>query len=206
MPPFSLQKENLDDNSPLENNSINNLNSIPKDVPIYSVKDINFIVREKIREDKAFNNIWLKGEIFNLNYHSSGHVYFSLKDAESSIRCSFFKRQNQAYQEIKLQMGQEIIVMGSLNVYIPRGEYQFNVVHVSQLDKGSLRIQIEALKLKLHKEGLFDQARKKSLPYYVQNLGIVSSPTSAAIQDMLTVVKARNSICKYFIGTLPSSR
>ena len=160
-------------------------------IKTYSVSQINELVRSRLQSDPQFRSLWLEGELFNLTKQASGHIYFSLKDRESQIRCTFFKRSNLNYQHIALQNGSQVLAFGSLSLYHPRGEYQFNVQRLLLAGEGELRLKIEALKKRLAKEGLFDPQHKKSLPYLPTTLGIATSSTGAVVKDIMRVALER---------------
>ncbi|MCB1308571.1 MAG: exodeoxyribonuclease VII large subunit [Leptospiraceae bacterium] len=161
------------------------------DMNIWTVSRLNQTVRETLQRDATFRNLWLEGEIFNLNYHSSGHIYFSLKDDQSVIRCTFFRGANQSYRHIRLTNGMQVLVQGSISVYLQRGEYQINVVRLMLAGEGELRLRIEELKKRLYAEGLFAPERKRDLPYLPLTVGIATAPTGAAIKDIIRVARKR---------------
>jgi exodeoxyribonuclease VII large subunit len=135
--------------------------------------------------------IWVTGEVTNLRAQSSGHIYFTLKDAESQLSCVLFRneaRESRAY----LQDGRKVVLQGDLTVYEPRGQYQMRVIAVELQGIGALQIEFEKLKQRLNAEGLFAADRKRPIPRYPQRIGIVTSPTGAALQDVLHVVQRRN--------------
>lgn len=159
-----------------------------KEKHIYTVSEITKYVRVIIED--SFSGSWVEGEIANLTYHASGHVYFSLRDAGASLRCAFFRNANERLK-FKLKDGMKVICYGSLSVYEPRGEYQLIVKEVEPKGIGALQIQFQQLKDKLQKEGLFDERHKVPIPYLPTRIGIVTSPTGAAIQDILNVTRRR---------------
>lgn len=158
---------------------------------IFSVSRVNSLIRDILQNELHLQNIWMEGEITNLVHHTSGHIYFSLKDEQSTISCTFFKYANQKVREIKLANGMRIQARGGISVFAPRGSYQFNVQQVLPAGEGLLRLQIEQLKKKLHAEGLFDLSRKRPLPPFPFTLGVASAPTGAAIQDIIRVARSR---------------
>ncbi len=157
----------------------------------YSISRLNQLIKGTIESNSLLQNIQVEGEIFNLTHHASGHIYFSLKDETSSVKCTFFKNANQKYKDIRLQAGMKILAFGSVSVYAPRGEYQFNVNRLVPSGEGELRLRIEQLKKKLHQEGLFDSSLKKELPSLPITLGVATAPTGAAIQDIIRVSRSR---------------
>lgn len=157
---------------------------------IWTVQRLNQAVARTIETTPALQNIWLEGEISNLNYHTSGHIYFSLKDERSAISCTFFRGSNRNLK-VKLENGMMLLVYGGVSVYQVRGNYQFNVQRVSLSGEGELRIRIEQLKKKLAEEGLFSPERKKRIPLMPLNIGVATAATGAAIQDIIRVSRTR---------------
>jgi exodeoxyribonuclease VII large subunit len=138
----------------------------------------------------AFRDVWIEGEVSNYRPAQSGHLYFTLKDARSQIRCVCFRDQARGLK-FRPEDGLHVTVRGSLGVYEPRGEYQVYVSHIEPVGLGALQLAFEQLKKKLQAEGLFDDARKKPLPILPRCIGVVTSPTGAAIRDILRVLKRR---------------
>jgi exonuclease VII large subunit len=137
-----------------------------------------------------FLSIFVEGEISNLSAPSSGHLYFSLKDAGAQVRCAMFRTQ-QRRMEFKPENGNRVIVKAQVSLYEPRGDFQLIVEQLEAAGDGALRRAFEALKLKLSEEGLFDTANKQSLPALPETIGIITSPSGAAIRDILTVLRRR---------------
>ncbi|MCK5854894.1 MAG: exodeoxyribonuclease VII large subunit [Sulfurovaceae bacterium] len=140
--------------------------------------------------ETTFMHILVEGEISSITYHNSGHVYFSIKDKESSIKCVMF-RSNANRLKFRLERGQQVIVNGSISVYTPRGEYQLMTVSVEPFGQGALALAYEQLKKKLELKGYFDSNRKKSQPKYIKKIALVTASKSAALQDMLKVIDTR---------------
>jgi exodeoxyribonuclease VII large subunit len=138
----------------------------------------------------SFEDISLEGEVSNYRPAQSGHLYFTLKDARSQIRCVCFRDQARGLR-FRPEDGLQVTVRGSLGVYEPRGEYQIYVSHIEPVGAGALQLAFDQLKKKLAAEGLFDEARKKPLPVLPCCIGVVTSPTGAAIRDILRVLKRR---------------
>jgi exodeoxyribonuclease VII large subunit len=138
----------------------------------------------------AFRDVWIEGEVSNYRPAQSGHLYFTLKDARSQIRCVCFRDQARLLK-FRPEDGLHITLRGSLGVYETRGEYQIYVTHIEPVGLGALQLAFEQLKKKLQEEGLFDQARKKPLPVLPHCIGVVTSPSGAAIRDILRVLKRR---------------
>lgn len=145
----------------------------------------------KFQLETSFQNIWVQGEVSNFKIASSGHYYFTLKDSEAQIRAVSFRTQNR-YLKFTPEDGMDILARGTVSVYPPRGELQFSVEYIEPMGKGALQVAFEQLKERLSKEGLFDPAHKKKLPLLPAKIGVVTSPTGAAIQDILRVLKRRN--------------
>ncbi|MEA3286935.1 MAG: exodeoxyribonuclease VII large subunit [Candidatus Marinimicrobia bacterium] len=153
-----------------------------------SVSQITGHIQHALEVD--FASVWVKGEISNLTRHSSGHWYFSLKDRNAQLGAVMFRRQN-ASVRFEISHGMEITVHGRISVYPPQGRYQLIVDQMLPAGQGDLHLAFEALKTKLQAEGLFDPARKQPLPAYPERIGIITSPTGAAIRDMLNILGRR---------------
>ncbi len=139
----------------------------------------------------TFMHIKVEGEIASVTYHqASGHVYFSLKDDKSAIKCVMF-RSNAQKLKFRLEKGEHIVVEGSVGVYTPRGEYQFYAVHIEPFGKGALALAYEQLKEKLKEKGYFDKEHKKPIPKIIQTLVLVTAKESAALHDMLKIIEKR---------------
>ena len=141
--------------------------------------------------EKQVGSVWVSGEITNLRAQSSGHVYFTLKDVAAQLSCVLF-RGTAAAQRSLLADGQKVLLQGDVTVYEARGQYQLIVREVELQGVGALQIQFEKLKQKLAAEGLFAPERKRPLPKYPQRIGLVTSPTGAAIRDVLHVIQRRH--------------
>src|ERR1017187_8737984 len=141
--------------------------------------------------EKQIGAVWVSGEITNLRSQSSGHVYFTLKDVAAQLSCVLFRGTAAAQREL-LADGQKVLLQGDVTVYETRGQYQLIVRAVELQGVGALQIAFEKLKQKLAAEGLFAAERKRPLPRYPQRIGLVTSPTGAAIRDVLHVVQRRN--------------
>ncbi len=165
-------------------------NTIPKDEQpqVFSVSDLNKLIRQTL--ENKFNLIWIKGEISNFKPHSSGHYYFSLKDQKSQINAIMFKANNQKLK-FRPADGMEVLVRGKITVYEPRGNYQVFCEAMEPVGAGALQLAFEQLKKKLSLEGLFDRSRKRPLPAHPKHIAVVTSPTGAAIRDILNVLHRR---------------
>lgn len=159
---------------------------------IYSVSAVNQYIKQLIGNDYALSRIYVKGEVSNCKYHSSGHIYFTLKDRGSAIACVMFSGQRSRGLKFVMREGMQVIVLGSINVYERDGKYQLYAAEIIQDGTGYLYAQYERLKQRLEAEGLFDPAAKKALPQFPKKLGIVTARTGAAIQDMINVSTRRN--------------
>lgn len=157
--------------------------------PVFSVSEIVLSVKEKL--ESQFRDLWVKGEISNFRRPSSGHFYFTLKDSDAQLRAVCFRLQNRLLK-FTPEDGMDVIARGSLSVYPPRGEFQLVVEVMEPLGRGALQLAFEQLKERLRKEGLFDAVHKKPLPLFPSRIGVVTSPTGAALRDMLRVLKRRN--------------
>ena len=155
---------------------------------IYSVSQLNREVRELL--ETGFPLLWLEGEISNFKRPSSGHCYFSLKDAAAQVRCAMF-RMRSSLLNFTPQDGMHVLVRARVSLYEDRGDFQLIIEHMEETGSGALRRAFEALKKRLADEGLFDATGKKSLPSFPTRIGVVTSPTGAAIRDILTVLKRR---------------
>lgn len=155
---------------------------------IWTVAELTRLVKDVL--EQSFYPFWVTGEISNLTIHRSGHVYFTLKDARSQVQCVFFRGAHKA-REIGLAEGMCVELQGRLTVYEPRGNYQLVVTQIRPQGKGDLQQKFEALKAKLRSEGLFDEDRKRAIPALPGCIGVVTSPTGAAIRDFLNVLGRR---------------
>jgi exodeoxyribonuclease VII large subunit len=156
---------------------------------VLSVSELTGQIRALL--EKQIGSVWVGGEITNLRAQSSGHIYFTLKDAASQLSCVLFSREKVPHRGL-LADGQKILLQGDVTVYEARGQYQLIVRAVELQGVGALQIAFEKLKQQLAAEGLFAPERKRPLPKYPQRIGLVTSPTGAAIRDVLHVVQRRN--------------
>lgn len=137
-----------------------------------------------------FLSVLVEGELSNLSTPASGHMYFSLKDANAQVRCAMFRTQ-QRRLAFKPENGKQVIVKAQVSLYEPRGDYQLIVEHIEEAGDGALRRAFDALKLKLSEQGLFDAAHKQALPTLPKAIGVITSPSGAAVRDILTVLQRR---------------
>ena len=156
--------------------------------PTISVSELTSKLKDLIESN--FSNIWIQGEISNFKHHSSGHMYFTLKDQGAELRCVMFRGFNQGIH-FKPEDGMDVILQGKITVYEPRGQYQLMVQNMEPAGIGTLFLAFEALKKQLQSEGLFDNSLKKQLPQYPKKVGIVTSETGAAYKDMVQVLNRR---------------
>jgi exodeoxyribonuclease VII large subunit len=155
---------------------------------IYSVSDVNKAVRTTLESN--YRLLWIKGEISNFKPHSSGHFYFSLKDSKAQINAIMFRGFNQGLR-FKPHDGLEVIVRGKITVYEPRGTYQIFCETMDPVGAGALQLAFEQLKRKLELEGLFHASRKRAIPTLPRHVAVVTSPTGAAIRDILNILGRR---------------
>jgi exodeoxyribonuclease VII large subunit len=167
---------------------------------IYTVSRLNREVRLLL--ERGFGTLWLEAEISNFARPSSGHWYFSLKDAEAQVRCAMFRQRNQLLGFVAKD-GQKVLVRARIGLYEPRGEYQLIVDHMEDAGRGALQRQFDELRTKLAGEGLFDAARKQPLPLIPSRIGIITSPTGAAVRDILHVLARRFPFAPVLIYPVP---
>ncbi|MDD6043700.1 MAG: exodeoxyribonuclease VII large subunit [Eubacteriaceae bacterium] len=163
-----------------------------------TVSQLNDYIARVIGTDPLLGAVAVKGEIFNLKYHSTGHVYFSIMDAASKIQC-FMPRNVAMELNFPLEDGMEVIITGQVRVFNKNGTYSLNVKFLEREGAGQLAIAFEAMKNKLLKEGLFDPKYKKPIPKFPKKIGIVTSPTGAAVKDILKILKSRNNLVDIMI-------
>ena len=155
---------------------------------IVTVSELNRTARTLL--ERGIARLWVEGEISNLAKPPSGHLYFSLKDDFAQISCVYF-RQKQRQSDITIENGMQMLAYGKVSLYEPRGSFQFKVEELEMAGEGLLKRRFEALKQKLQAEGLFAEERKKALPTLPKRIGVITSPSGAAIRDILTVLKRR---------------
>lgn len=164
------------------------MKSVETKTHIYTVTELTRYIRMVLEE--TFARVWVEGEISNFTKHSSGHMYFSLKDENSVISSVMFRNVNQNLK-FKVEAGIKVICYGRISVYDKRGQYQLYVDKIEPKGLGALQLAFEQLKERLKKEGFFDAAHKKEIPYLPHRIGVVTSPTGAAIRDILNVTRRR---------------
>ncbi|MBX9230424.1 exodeoxyribonuclease VII large subunit [Coprococcus catus] len=158
---------------------------------VYSVSSVNQYIKSLFMDDFALNHIYVRGEVSNCKYHSSGHIYFTLKDRGGAIACVMFAG-NRKGLNFRMTEGMAVIVFGSVSVYERDGRYQLYAREIMQEGAGKLYEAYEALKKKLLAEGLFDEEHKLDIPKYPKRLGVVTARTGAAVQDIINVSLRRN--------------
>ncbi|MEA3198332.1 MAG: exodeoxyribonuclease large subunit [Gammaproteobacteria bacterium] len=170
------------------------------DRDIYSVSRLNREVRVLL--ERGFGSLWLEAEVSNFARPSSGHWYFSLKDADAQVRCAMFRQRNMLCA-FTARDGQKVLVRARIGLYEPRGEYQLIVDHMEDAGLGALRRQFEELSARLKEEGLFAAGRKRPLPSLPRRIGIITSPTGAAVRDILHVLARRFPAAAVLIYPVP---
>ncbi len=170
--------------------------STPSSADIYTVTRLNREVRSVL--EGSFRTLWVKGEISNLAIPASGHMYFSLKDASSQVRCAMFKNRNRLLK-FKPENGDEVLLQANVSLYEGRGEFQLIAQTLEPAGLGALQKAFEQLKTKLAAEGLFEATLKQPIPEYPASIGIVTSASGAAIRDILTTLRRRYPISEVIV-------
>ncbi len=160
-------------------------------VNIYSVGQVNSYIKNMFAQDIMLGLVYVRGEVSNLKFHTSGHIYFTLKDEKSSLACVMFAG-NRKGLTFKMQEGQQVVASGKVEVFERDGKYQLYVSRIKQEGLGSLHEQFEQLKQKMEEMGMFAPEYKRPIPAYIHRLGIVTAPTGAAVQDIINISKRRN--------------
>ena len=163
-----------------------------------SVSQLNSYIKRILQTDPILGNVSVTGELSNVKYHSTGHVYFSLKDEKSTIRC-FLPSGNADNIAFRLEDGLEVNVYGHLYLYEKGGYYSINVKDIEESGEGRLMAEFRALKRKLEGEGLFDQEHKKPLPSFPSQIAVVTSATGAAVRDIIKIIKNKNDYVNVLI-------
>lgn len=166
---------------------------------IFSVTQINSYIHRIFESDYALKKIYLKGEVSNCKYHSSGHIYFTLKDEKSTLRCVMFSSDRFKGLAFHLEDGQLIEACGNISVYEQAGTYQLYVRKIELAGAGELYVRYEKLKQELAEKGYFDFERKKPLPAYPEKIGIVTALTGAAIEDIRSIARRRNQTVQLYL-------
>lgn len=158
---------------------------------VYTVGQVNAYIKNMFNQDFLLKRIYVKGEVSNIKYHGSGHIYFSLKDETGSIPCVMFASQRKGLA-FRMENGQAVIVLGAISVYERDGRYQIYANEIVRDGQGILYEKFQRLKQELLEMGMFDEAYKQPIPKFVQKLGIVTAPTGAAVRDIINISKRRN--------------
>ncbi len=166
----------------------------------YTPSQLNTLARSLLED--AFPLIWVEGELGNLSRPSSGHLYFTLKDERAQVRCALFKPKSQWLKFVPRE-GLRVLARGRLTLYEARGDYQLILDTMEEAGEGALRRAFEQLKAKLQAEGLFDQAHKRALPAHIRRLGIITSPSGAAVRDVLSVLQRRFPLLEVDVLPVP---
>ncbi|MDF2723078.1 MAG: xseA [Paenibacillus sp.] len=157
---------------------------------VLSVKELTRYMKMKLESDTLLQDVWVRGEISNYTHHSSGHMYFTLKDADSRIKCIMFASNNQRLGFIPRD-GTKVVARGNISIFERDGQYQMYVVAMQQDGIGNLYAAFERLKQKLGDEGLFASQRKRAIPKFPRAVGVITSPTGAAVRDIITTIQRR---------------
>ena len=158
---------------------------------VYTVKQVNAYIKNMFTQDYMLNSIYVKGEVSNCKYHTSGHIYFSLKDESGTIACVMFAGQRGGLA-FRMSEGQQVVVLGAVSVYERSGSYQLYAKEIRLDGEGVLFERFQALKQELMEMGMFAQEYKKPIPKYAGRIGIVTAPTGAAIRDIMNIAGRRN--------------
>lgn len=158
---------------------------------VYSVGQVNTYIKNMFQQDYLLNRLYVKGEVSNCKYHTSGHIYFSLKDETGTIACVMFAAQR-CNMTFRLAEGQRVIVLGSVRVYERDGKYQLYANEIVLDGVGALYERFQALKNELEEMGMFALEYKKRIPMYCQRVGVVTAPTGAAVRDIINIARRRN--------------
>lgn len=167
--------------------------------PVLTPSQLNTLARDLL--ESAFPLVWVEAELGSVTRPGSGHLYFTLKDARAQVRCAMFKPKSQRLKFVPRE-GMKVLARGRLTLYEARGDCQLVIDHLEEAGEGALRRAFEALKARLEAEGLFDAARKRPLPDYVRRLAVITSPTGAAVRDVLSVLARRLPLLQ--VDVLPS--
>lgn len=165
---------------------------------VFSVGQINRYIKNVLENDFILSSLLVKGEISNFKAHSSGHMYFTLKDAVGALSCVMFKR-DASLLPFEVENGMDVILYGHISLYEKTGQYQLYVEMIEPVGIGTLQLAFEQLKNKLKEEGLFDADFKRELPKKIETIALVTSPTGAAVRDMIQIVKRRDPRVKIAI-------
>ncbi|MCI2048124.1 MAG: exodeoxyribonuclease VII large subunit [Lachnospiraceae bacterium] len=159
---------------------------------VFSVSQINTYIKNMFRQDYMLPAVFVRGEVSNCKYHSSGHIYFTLKDAGGTLNAVMFLRDRASGLKFEMHEGDEVVAAGSIDVYEKTGSYQLYAKQIVRDGAGLLNEKYEQLKKKLEEEGMFDERYKQPVPKYIHTLGIVTAPTGAAVQDIINISRRRD--------------
>jgi len=177
--------------------------SLFPDVPqTFTVSKLTFQIRRLLEENETLANVWVQGEISNLSRPASGHIYFTLKDANAALKCVMWKT-SAARLNLSLRDGMEVEVHGKIGVYEPQGQYQLYADQIRPVGEGALYQEFMRLKAQLEAEGLFDPERKQPIPELPRKIGIVTSATGAALRDMLNTLRRRLPLVEVLLAPSP---
>ncbi|NTV78448.1 MAG: exodeoxyribonuclease VII large subunit [Clostridiales bacterium] len=158
---------------------------------IYSVAQVNSYIKNMFAQDYLLNSVSVKGEVSNCKYHSSNHIYFTLKDDRGTLSCIMFAG-NRSGLSFQLREGQQVVVNGSVDIYERDGKYQLYAKTITLDGTGLLYARFEQLKIKMQEMGMFASEYKQPIPQFSKKIGIVTAPTGAAVQDIINIAKRRN--------------
>ena len=165
---------------------------------VYTVRQVNSYIKNMFAQDFMLNRIYVKGEVSNLKYHTSGHIYFSLKDESGTIACVMFAGSRSGLS-FRMEEGQQIIVLGVVDVYARDGKYQLYARKIVRDGVGLLYERFELLKKELQEMGMFAPEYKQKIPKYIRRLGVVTAPTGAAVRDISNLTKRRNPVVQIIL-------
>lgn len=166
---------------------------------VYSVGQVNSYIKRMVSSDYVLGRIRIKGELSNVKYHTSGHIYFTLKDSRGALRCVMFAGNRMNGLHFQMENGQSVVVAGRIDVYERDGLYQLYANQIQLSGAGELYERYEQLKVKLEAEGLFDFEHKKPIPAYATRIGVVTASTGAAIQDIASIAHRRNPYVQLYL-------
>jgi exodeoxyribonuclease VII large subunit len=166
---------------------------------VFTVSQVNRYMRRLLEDDALLCGLWVEGELSNVNRHPSGHVYFTLKDEAAAVNAVLFKSHADG-MAFSPTNGMKVLVLGRFSLYEKTGQYQLYAEHVQPAGIGSLQTAFEQLRNRLNDEGLFDPSRKKPIPPYINTLAVITSPTGAAVRDIIQTVRQRNPAIRIIIA------
>jgi exodeoxyribonuclease VII large subunit len=170
---------------------------------VFSVSAITAYIKERLESDLTLRDVWLEGETSNWRQAPSGHVYFTLKDPDASIRCIMWRSTVPRLSYLPAGDGEAVLAHGHVSVYEPSGQYQFYIDDLEPVGLGALHAQFEQLKAHLAQEGLFDEERKRPIPLFPRRIGVVTSPVGAALRDILNVLRRRYPLADVILSPTP---